>query len=698
VRRSRFCPAQSLRLLLLATALLLGACSALPLPTRTDPGPPPPILLQVDAPPALRTLLERHLDLARLAQMRSDETLDETEWARLVAAAPAQVRELAQTEGYFEAQVRLERTPGTPPRVRVVVQPGPQLRVAQLQVQTTGPLHERATAGDATARALQQQLQDSGPLAAGSVFRDSDWRDTKSRLLTRLRAAGYASATISASAADIDVPARSATLSMVIDSGPLYLAGPLKIDGLQHHDADTVRHLAGFGPGAPLTESRLLDYQDRLQKSGLFESISVTFEPDPATAEGTAISVRLKELPLQQATVGLGYSTTAGPRASLEHLHRRPFGWGVTAYNKLEWGRDLQRWNGDFQTHPGEGFYRNLLGVLFERLKGDEDTVLTQRLRLGRTTDTPRIERLYFAEVLRSRQELVDGPVIDAWAYSANMHWLVRRLDSVLLPTRGYAASLQLGAGLAHSNAGERGPFGRVYTRMTGYLPIGAGWYGSARGAGARRAGLPCRRRRIGARLRLSRTGARPQRPHHRWRRAADRQRRAGKAGGAVAAGGVGRRLRRCGACRQRLEQLQAGLRLRRRRALAQPHRAAAGRHRLRRGGAQAAAAPVGGHHVLTHDRSGHAPPTRPCPSGVAAPAPPRAVVAEHRRAGGGADHRRGRAADRPGLDHRAAAGLAAGARAGADGGRPARHAATGRLHDPPRRLAPARRRAPAHR
>jgi translocation and assembly module TamA len=485
VRRSSFGPAHPLRLVLLAAALLpvllLGACSALPLPARTDPGPPPPILLQIDAPPALRTLLERHLDLARLAQMRSDETLDETEWARLVAAAPAQVRELAQTEGYFEAQVRVERTPGLPPRVRVVVQPGPQLRVAQLQVQTTGPLHERATAGDATARALQQQLQDSGPLAAGSVFRDGDWRDTKSRLLTRLRAAGYASGTISASAADVDVPARSATLSMVIDSGPLYLAGPLKIDGLEHHDADTVRHLAGFGPGAPLTETRLLDYQDRLQKSGLFESISVSFEPDPATAEGTAISVRLKELPLQQATVGLGYSTTAGPRASLEHLHRRPFGWGVTAYNKLEWGRDQQRWNGDFQTHPGEGFYRNLLGVLFERLKGDEDTVLTQRLRLGRTTDTPRIERLYFGEVLRSRQELVDGPVIDARAYSANMHWLVRRLDSVLLPTRGYSASLQLGAGLAHSNAGERGPFGRVYTRMTGYLPIGGSWYGSAR-------------------------------------------------------------------------------------------------------------------------------------------------------------------------------------------------------------------------
>jgi len=481
--------ARGLRRLLLAASLLpaalLGACSSLPLPLplaqRSGLEPPPPILLQVDAPPALRPLLERHLDLARLAQMRGDEPLDETEWARLVAAAPAQVRELAQTEGYFEVQVRVERAPGPPPRVRVIVQPGPQVRVAQLQVQTAGPLEERAAAGDAAARALQQQLQHTAPLEPGRVLRDADWRETKLRLLTRLRAAGYASATVSASAADVDVPARSAALSVVLDSGPLYRAGPLQVDGLQHHDQATVRHLAGFGPGAPLTESRLLDYQDRLQKSGLFESISVTFEPDPQAAPATVVNVRLKELPLQQATVGLGYSTTAGPRTSLEHLHRRPFGWGLTAYNKLEWGRDQQRWNGDFQTHPGEGFYRNLLGVQFERLKGDEDTVLTQRLRLGRTTDTPRIERLYFGEVLRSRQELVNGPTIDARAYSANVHWLVRRLDSVLLPTQGYTASLQLGAGMAHSNAGERGPFGRVYTRLTGYLPIGADWYGSGR-------------------------------------------------------------------------------------------------------------------------------------------------------------------------------------------------------------------------
>lgn len=466
----------------LVMVLALGCgCSVLPGLPRQGPELPPPIDLQIDAPPALKALLQRHLDLARLAEVRDDEALDDTEWARLVAAAPAQVRELAQTQGYFEPQVRVERTPGKPPRVRVTVQTGPQVRVAALRVQTEGELQRRVAAGDADARALQQQLPSAGPLGAGSPFRNDDWRDTKLRLLTRLRAAGYASATIADSAADVDVPARSVALSVQLDSGPLYLAGAVHVEGLGHHDESTVRHLAGFGPGAPLTESRLLDYQDRLQKSGLFEAVSVTFEPDLANAAGTPVHVRLRELPLQQATIGVGYSTDAGPRASLEHLHRRLFGRALTAYNKLEWGRDIQRWNGDFQTHPGEGFYRNLLGVQVERLRGDADDVLSQRLRLGRTTDTPRFERLYFGEMLRSRQSPVAGPVIDARAYSANTHVVLRDLDSVLLPTRGYSLSVQLGGGLARSNAGEKGPFARVYGRLTGYWPLGADWYGNAR-------------------------------------------------------------------------------------------------------------------------------------------------------------------------------------------------------------------------
>jgi translocation and assembly module TamA len=103
-------------------------------------------------------------------------------------------------------------------------------------------------------------------------------------------------------------------------------------------------------------------------------------------------------------------------------------------------------------------------------------------LRLGRTQDTQRFERLYFAELLQSRQSLLaDGSVVDAQALSANYQLVWRELDSVVLPTRGFSVSLQGGAGQAQSNAGRAGPFGRLYGRLTGYLPLGAQWYGQAR-------------------------------------------------------------------------------------------------------------------------------------------------------------------------------------------------------------------------
>ena len=484
----------------LAGVVVLGGCATRPavadLPASATP---PRLRLVVQAPAGLRALLEKHLDLARLQDLPADDAIDAAEWVRLIGAAPAQARDLLQTEGYFEAQVTVQRrsdsdsnsdAKGRPlQQVVMAVQPGPLTRVSRVQVDFQGPLQARQAAADADALALATPLAGAGVLQAGQPLRNRDWSDLKQQWLARLRAAGYASASLAQSLADVDVAGQSAALSLALDSGPLYRAGPLQIDGLKHHDAATVQHLAGFGPGAALTENRLLDFQDRLQRAGLFESANVSFDPLAAQADATPVKVRLTELPLQQATLGLGISANAGPRATAEHSHRRPFGLAAVAHNKLEWGRDNQAWAGDFQSHPGEGFYRNLLGIQIDRLRSATDVVLSQRVRLGRTQDTPRIERLYFAEWLRSTQTDqslaastgTNTATNAASAISANYHWVLRSLDSVLLPTRGFTLSLQGAAGQARSQGGNAGPFGRVYGRLTGYLPLGASWYGQAR-------------------------------------------------------------------------------------------------------------------------------------------------------------------------------------------------------------------------
>ena len=459
----------------------------------------PEFELIVEAPTALRDLLLRHLDLARLQQLPDDERLGNAEFNRLVAAAPAQARTLLQTEGFFDAQVTVlreaervpdGRRPAEPGIVRVQVVPGAPTRVAALDLQPEGELARRIAAGEADALALRQSLAAAGVLGPGQVFRNADWSATKQQLITRLRSAGYAAASLVRSDASVDPDARTAALTVVLDSGPLFLAGPVMVTGLQHHDAAMVQALAGFGPGTPLTEAQLVQYQDRLQKTRLFNSVTVAFEPDPASAAAAPVRVRVVESLLQQATVGVGVSANTGPRVTVEHTHRRMFGWPVVADNKLEWGRDSQSWSGDFTTHPGEGFYRNLLGVQIERVKSSTDVVLSQRLRLGRAQDTPRIERLYFLELLRSRQADLPGTTgsirsggvpTTATALSANLHWVWRDLDSAILPTRGISVALQTAAGQATQVGGPNGPFARVYGRLTGYLPLGDRWYGTAR-------------------------------------------------------------------------------------------------------------------------------------------------------------------------------------------------------------------------
>jgi translocation and assembly module TamA len=443
----------------------------------------PSVDLVIDAPVPLRTLLDKYLDLSRLRLLRSDEVLEDSELARLVAAAPAQARDLLQTEGYFTPQVTVQReatAPGQLPRVRLVVVPGAQATVERLRVDTEGELSRAQDAGDSAAQAQVKALPAAAKLQAGSPFRNADWADTKQQLLARLRADGYAGARLNGSAAEVDAETHRVQLLVVLDSGPLYRAGPVLVEGLNHHDEATVLNLAGFHAGDALTEARLLDYQDRLQKAGLFERATVSFDPVDGTAAATPVRVIVSELPLQQATVGLGVSANTGPRASFEHTHRRPFGWAVSAYNKLEYGRDNQSWTGDFYSHPGEGFYRNLLGVQISRLRSDTDLVFSQRVRLGRTQDTPRIERLYFLELLRARQSDAAGTQ-SAEAVSGNYHVVWRDLDSVLLPTRGITLSLQGGAGQAFSRQAKDGPFTRAYGRLTGYLPLGSNWYGQAR-------------------------------------------------------------------------------------------------------------------------------------------------------------------------------------------------------------------------
>lgn len=449
------------------------------------PASPPPRArwqLRVEAPDRLAELLQQHLDIARLPALAGDEPVPEAELRRLLDATPAQARELLQTEGYFDPRLALTREGEL---ILVRVTPGPRTRVGSAVVDVVGDAASAAAAGDTQARALLQALREDWALPVGRAFRNEDWSGAKTALLTRLRGAGYAAAGWLGTGAEVDPGQSQVRIYVVADSGPLFRLGALQIEGLQHHDAQTVRDIAGFGAGTPLTEDRVLDFQDRLRQSGLFDRIDIGFDPDPAQAAAAPLRVRLAEAPRQVWTLGLGYSADVGPRASVEHLHRRLFGHPLAARNKLEWARLRQAWDGEIATHPGPKQWRWLLGGAVERLEGSDDVVLSQRLRLGRAQNGSRIDRLLYLEAERSAQRrLVPGAAVPEHtelALSANAHGVWRRLDDAILPSRGWTVSLQGGVGHAQGDRSDSGWFSRLYGRLTLYRPLPAGVFGQAR-------------------------------------------------------------------------------------------------------------------------------------------------------------------------------------------------------------------------
>lgn len=440
----------------------------------------PVLSLRVQAPDSLRELLEQQLDLARLPALASGRTLPQREIDRLVAAAPEQVRSLAETEGFFTPQIQVQQFPGEPPVVELRVDPGPRARVRKLDMGLAGPLAEALTRGDAQAVAVDAALREDWPLEPGEPFRNAEWAAAKRNALARLRALGYARADWVSTLARVDASAQRVDLELVADTGPLFRTGELRIRGLQMHDEQTVRNIADFRPGTPATEKLLLDVQERLQRSGLFTTASVQLDARAEDPEHATITIRVAERERQEATFGLGISADVGPRGTVEHVHRRVFGQALTARNAFELGRVRRSWTGELSTHTLPGLYRNLVGGAAERIESSSDIVSSIRLRLGRAQETPRIDRLVYVEAERSLRRLDDGTETDADALSLHYQAVWRRVDNVLLPTEGWVFSGQVGGGRARSDPGGTGPFGRAYGRLAVYQPLG-GWYGSLR-------------------------------------------------------------------------------------------------------------------------------------------------------------------------------------------------------------------------
>jgi translocation and assembly module TamA len=422
--------------------------------------------LNIEAPDALRDLLERHLELLRY-QALSD--LSDNELQRLMGTAQQDTQDLLATEGYFSPLILIERVPnpvGAVRTVRLQVEPGEPTRVSEVRLVFSGPITQ-----DPAALAQQRRIEAQWALKPGTRFTQAAWTQAKQQALLQLRQQRYPTGQVAATLADVEPVGKVARLSVTLDSGPPFQLGPLSISGAERYDTQLITRLTRLPLGADYDQTQLDEAQQRLVDSGYFDSVFVSLDTS-ANPQSAPIRVQLRESLLQKLVLGVGASTDSGARLSVEHTHHKLPWLEWRAVSKLSLDRETRSLGTELTAPPDESNWRWVTAAqLQNQIVGSFD-VSSQRLRGGRSQYGPQIDRNYYLQYDRAQTAATaTTQPVTADSLSANVALTRRNFDNTTQPTKGWALGAEIGGGTTLGS--QRDPYSRLLLRGMGFVPLG---------------------------------------------------------------------------------------------------------------------------------------------------------------------------------------------------------------------------------
>ena len=424
------------------------------------------LTVEIDAPEAMRPLLQQHLEAARAA--RSGESSSDEELTRLRNQSLVTARELLATEGYFSAQIDSTQTRSEGDwLLRFVVTPGPQTRVRKVRIDIVGALAE---AGEEGAR-LRARIERQFAVQPKMPFRQADWDAAKLAVLRPLLAGSYSAARLVASEARIDPETRSADLSLTLDSGPVFFYGEPAISGNQRYPLSIIRNLNPTKPGQRYRQQDLLDYQVALEESGYFAQAVVRIEPDPAQAAAAPILVEVVERPLQLFSFGVGVSTDTGARVQASWLHRNIRDRGLRLKLDARLEETQQSGAVELAWPRNRSGYEHSIGLQHkqEDIEGQETLATVASIKRSRKRGL--FEVTQSLQYQTEQQSVGNVPELENRALTASFAWTQRRLGRDFYPRRGDVLSLQ--AGGASEVLLSDTSFLRLHGRYTRYFSAG---------------------------------------------------------------------------------------------------------------------------------------------------------------------------------------------------------------------------------
>lgn len=452
-----------------ALLLLILSYCMLPMQAQAEA---PAYTVAIDGAGGLTSFLNDNLDISR---RQSSAELSEDEVQRLVGIAPQQIRSLLATEGYFSSTVKHELDRESSPWVaRFTVVLGPRTLVESVTITFKGDI--LAAHPQRVERLKQRWL-----LQAGGIFQQKAWDDAKSDLLKALLIRDYPTAAITQSSARIEPDTATAVLTVEVDSGPGFTFGELQIEGLQRYQRSMIDELNPIKPGEPYSQEKLNELQARVQNTGYFKSVFATVEMDASKPVAVPIRLDLTENERKRLSLGVGFSTDSGARGQIKWLDRNFLDRNWRLESNLRVDRDTRVIGSDVYLQPISNGWRPSVGAHYEYTNsaGEINNKLLSSARL--TSPDTNDEKVWALSFYADRQRIGEDFSNNREALIGSFIYTRRRVNNLILPSRGYVASIELGAGPA--GVINKKSLARVVGRATYLSPYyDKRWQGVLRG------------------------------------------------------------------------------------------------------------------------------------------------------------------------------------------------------------------------
>lgn len=204
--------------------------------------------------------------------------------------------------GYFFAKVTeadvKPRHDGKSVDVKLVVDEGPPTKIDKLVTEGLDPV------GGDKAQVIQRELKLT--FKRGSVFDHGKYLEKKGQIEGKLKSLGFAWANVHGEV-DVDRDSRTADVHLKVDPGPKAQIGHVYVRGYDVIDPHLILEHAQIAEGAAFDPQLLEDARGRIYNLGVFGSVKVEYEHDPARPELADVIITVHEGKFHELRLGGGF-------------------------------------------------------------------------------------------------------------------------------------------------------------------------------------------------------------------------------------------------------------------------------------------------------------------------------------------------------------------------------------------------------